>query len=269
MWRADNWGWRARFGLLIVGDEPIPEAEWWAMAPSGVSIHAARVTARTPWANVAADGQVTPAADLARGTEQLGRLYLDAIVVGHSSSSFIGGKGWDEAITAHLTTLSNGVPVTTNGLDTLAALRATGLRRPFLVLPPWYGDSVIAAGCRYFADHGVELAGHQRFDPGVGWRDLPPGQVHASGGVLAQDPEPLYQQVRRACPADADGVVIAGTGFRAVAVIEPLEQDLGRPVLTANQVSLWHCLQQARVGAPVLGYGQLFERPRQVAERES
>ena len=46
----DNWGWRARIGMFIVGNEAVPEAEWWAMAPAGVSIHAARVTARAPWA---------------------------------------------------------------------------------------------------------------------------------------------------------------------------------------------------------------------------
>lgn len=46
----DNWGDRARFGMFIVGNEAVPEAEWWAMAPAGVSIHAARVTARAPWA---------------------------------------------------------------------------------------------------------------------------------------------------------------------------------------------------------------------------
>jgi maleate isomerase len=245
--------------VLIVADEPIPEAELWAMAPPGVSIHAARVTARAPWAAVATSGQVVPVPDLARGTEQLGRMQLDAIVVGHSSSSFVGGSGWDKSVAAHLATLSNGVPVSTNGLDTLAALHSLGLRRPFLVLPPWYSDTIVEGGCRYFAAHGVELAGHLRFDPGFGWRDLPPGRVHTDGGVWVQDPEPLYRQIRRACPTAADGVVIAGTGFRAVAVIEPLEQDLGRPVLTANQVSLWNCLRLAGVRAPVVGYGRLFD----------
>ena len=48
--RADNWGWRARIGTFIVGNEAVPEAEWWAMASPGVSVHAARVSAPTPWA---------------------------------------------------------------------------------------------------------------------------------------------------------------------------------------------------------------------------
>ena len=46
MTAKDNWGWRARIGLFIVGNEAVPEAEWWAMAPPGVSVNASRVTAK-------------------------------------------------------------------------------------------------------------------------------------------------------------------------------------------------------------------------------
>ena len=45
-----------------------------------------------------------------------------------------------------------------------------------------------------------------------------------------QEVEPLYAQIKAACPAGADGVLIAGTGFRCVAILEALEQDLKRPV---------------------------------------
>ena len=246
--------------MLIVQDEPIPEAEWWAMAPPGVSIHAARVGAPSPWARAPLDDPTALelAPDLERGARQLGMMQLGAITVGHSSSSVVGGKGWDEAVVAGLSQLTGSVPVTTNGLDCLAALRALGIQRPFLFLPPWYSDAVVEAGRRYLSDWGLPPAGQQRFDPGPGYRDLPPPEVHRQGGVSDQDPEPLYQQVRRGCPEAADGVLIAGTGFRAVAVIEALEQDLGRPVVTANQASLWNCLRIAGVRAPVEGYGRLF-----------
>jgi maleate isomerase len=49
MTQRDNWGWQARIGMFIVGSEVVPEAEWWAMVPLNVSVHAARVTARAPW----------------------------------------------------------------------------------------------------------------------------------------------------------------------------------------------------------------------------
>ena len=50
MHQPDNWGWKARIGMFIVSSEAVPEAEWWAMMPPGVSVHAARIKAPTPWA---------------------------------------------------------------------------------------------------------------------------------------------------------------------------------------------------------------------------
>jgi maleate isomerase len=48
-------------------------------------------------------------------------------------------------------------------------------------------------------------------------------------------------------------------GFRAVGVINALEEDLQRPVLTAPQVLLWRCLVAAQVHARPHGYGQLLD----------
>jgi maleate isomerase len=260
MAQKDNWGWQARIGMFIVGNEAVPEAEWWAMLPPNVSVHAARVSARAPWARWREDqAGVEPEDDLVRGSRQFAAMRLSAVVVGHTSSSMLGGKGWDEAVVARLSgLLAPGVAVTTNGLDSLAALRASEVRRPFLVLPPWFNDDTVRAGVRYYTDQGFAPAGHLRYDPGRKWRDVPPGELYPQGMGFEQEVEPLYAQIRAACPAVADGVLIAGTGFRCVAILDPLEQDLKRPVLSANQVSLWHCLRLAGVHAKVSGYGNLL-----------
>ena len=42
-WQPDGAGPLARIGVLTPDDDPVPESEMWAMAPRGVSIHAARV----------------------------------------------------------------------------------------------------------------------------------------------------------------------------------------------------------------------------------
>jgi maleate isomerase len=261
----DNWGAEARIGMFIVGNECVPEAEWWAMVPPDVSVHAARVTARAPWARWRADRSgVDLADDLIRGAHQFAAMRLTAVVTGHSSSSFLGGKGWDEAVVAEVAAtlatgnLASNAVVTTNGLDCLAALRASGIARPFLVLPPWFGDDTVAAGLRYFSDLGVTLAGHLRHDSGPRWRDVPPGDLYRLGMGFTQEIEPLREQILASCPATADGVLIAGTGFRCVAIIEALEQTLQRPVVTANQASLWHCLRRAGVPTKIDGYGRLL-----------
>ena len=256
----DNWGWRARIGQFIVGNEAIPEAEWWAMAPPGVSIHAARVTSRAPWARWDADRKsVALEDDLIRGAKQFAAMRLTAVTVGHSSSSILGGKGWDEATARSLAKLIGGAAiVTTNGADTQEALRASSVGRPFLVLPPWFGDELVAAGVRYYTDHGFAPASHLRYDPGRKWRDVPPSDLYAHSMGFEQEIEPLYAQIRKACPADADGVLIAGTGFRCAGIIETLEQDLKRPVITANQAGLWRCLRASGVQTSVAGYGALL-----------
>jgi maleate isomerase len=84
--------------------------------------------------------------------------------------------------------------------------------------------------------------------------------MYPRGLGFEQEIEPLFVQIKAGCPADADGVLIAGTGFRCVAILDALERELKRPVLSANQASLWHCLRIAGVKAKVQGYGSLFER---------
>ena len=259
--QKDNWGTDARIGMFIVGNEAVPEAEWWAMLPPNVSVHAARVTARAPWARWdEARTKVELHPDLIRGCRQFGAMRLSAVTIGHSSSSIVGGKGWDEAMVLALTeALGSSAAVTTNGLDSFAALSASGVRRPFLVLPPWFGNDTVEAGVRYYTDHGYAPAAHLRYDPGPKWRDLPPSELYPRGMGFEQEIEPLYEQIRATCPPEADGILIAGTGFRCVGILDALEQDLKRPVLSANQISLWHCLRLSGVRTRIAGYGRLFD----------
>lgn len=250
MTARDNWGWRARIGMFIVANEAVPEAEWWAMTPEGVSIHSARVVSKSPWP---LEG------DLKRGAEQFAAMKLSAVVLGHTTSSLVGGKGWDEKMVEGLAAIvGRDRFVTTNGLDMQAALRAAVIKRPFLVVPPWFNDDSIRAGQAYFAERGFPLSGALRYDPGRNWRSVPHGEMYTQGLQFAQEIEPLYAQIRAACPKEADGVLIGGTGFRCVGLLAALEQDLKRPVISANQASLWHCLRQSGINEPRDGYGSLM-----------
>lgn len=259
----DRWGDRARIGVFIVGSEAVPESEWQAMAPPGVSIHAARVSAPAPWAVWREDGHgVDLADDLARGCQQFAAMRLSAVVIAHTSSSVVGGQGWDDAVIAEMrTVLGDDVVITTNGRDTIAGLNAVGAKRPFLVLPPWFADTTVGEAVGYYASHGFQPAGHLRHDAGEGWRHIPPQDLYAHGKGFSQDVEALYHGIAAACPDDADAVFIAGTGFRCVAIIAALEETLGRPVVTANQASLWRCLRMAGVGDAIGDYGRLLTLP--------
>lgn len=260
----DNWGDLARIGIFIVGAEAVPEAEWWAMAPKGVSIHAARVSATAPWAQWDVDREnLLLASDLERGVGQLAALAPSAVVIAHSSSSIAGAAGWDEALVSSLSEHFPGTTrVTTNGTDCVVALRSSGIKRPFLVFPPWFGDRLIARGVDYFAANGLPAASHIRQTPADKWGRFKPEELYGALMHLEQRPDMLLEEIASEFHEDADGVLIVGTGVRCVGIINELEASLERPVITANQASLWRCLGLAGVGHRIFGYGKLLEQER-------
>jgi maleate cis-trans isomerase len=250
--RSGSWGWRARFGILVIDKDPVAEAEFWALAPAGVTVHAARFASpRTPGTDdySKAAQLVAESPELHRGLDFLGQMRLDAICVCFVTSSFLAGPAFDDTFTERAGETAHGVPVTTTARSIGHALAAAGVRRPYVVVPPWFKDEILAAAQAYFTELGAPPDRVDRFDPGAGWRHLEPWQVWDAGGQFDIRPEDVYRQIRRNKPADADGVVIAGSGFRAIEVIEPLRADLGVPVLTSNQTGIWECLRLAGMHA--------------------
>ena len=58
---------------------------------------------------------------------------------------------------------------------------------------------------------------------------------------------------------EASAIFISCTNFRTVGVIEALEAELGKPVISAIQASFWHCLEAVDVNGARPGYGSLLK----------
>jgi maleate isomerase len=244
-WKPDGSGWRARIGVLTPDDDTVAESEFWTMAPDGVSVHAARV----PLGDVQTYSD-PPGPDNA--TELLARLPLHSIVFAFTTSSYLLGTTGEQALAARLEERSNGIPVLLPMIAAAAAFRALAVGRIALFHPPWFTDDVVQKGVAYFQNQGFEVVHASHLTPA---RKVP----HPNLGSDV-NPAELYEWVRNHAPSNMEGVFIAGNGFRAIGVIAALEEDLGRPVLTANQVALWYALRLAGVGAEVDDYGQVFKK---------
>jgi len=126
-----------------------------------------------------------------------------------------------------------------------------------------FGAATEAAVTRCFTGDDVTPVGDLRIAVEPRWRAVPPDALYAEGMHLAQRAYLLRDQIIAECPDAADGVSIVGTGVRCVGIIADLEAALGRPVVTANQASLWRCLRLVGVEAALNGYGRLFSLPTQ------
>ena len=240
-WQPDGAGSRARIGVLTPDFDPVPESEMWAMAPQGVSIHAARVSRNREGARAFAD---PPHVDNA--AEQLTGLTPQAIVYAYTSSSYALGAEADDLLRARLEKRTRGIPVVLTCPAATEALRTLGARRVAVINPPWFTEEVNAKGMDYFRSRGFEVVLCARITPARLFTEVLPSEV--------------YEWVRTNVPRQAEAVFIGGNGLRAVGVIHALEESLRRPILTANQVALWAALRVAGVTSKISRYGRVFTK---------
>jgi maleate cis-trans isomerase len=253
--------WQARLGILVIHNDPVVEAELWAMAPPGVTIHAARFESPTS-TGAEYTGEswraMVESPDVRRGLVQLGQLEPTAICLCFGSASFFGGPAFDLGFTSAATELAGGVPVYTAATAIRAALTATGVRRPLVVMPPWFTEPTFAATTSYLTAAGFDVAGLMRFELGSTWDDVRSHQLFDRGGRWAVHPDDVCRQVTAHFPDHADGVLIPGSGFRSWESIRALERQLDVPVVTSNQACLWHLLGLADLAPEVPDGGRLF-----------
>jgi len=252
-WMPDGSATRARIGVLTPHFDAVPESEFQALAPDGVSIHAARV----PLGMVGPEGEIIPYvdADIAKAfasppgvdeaTSLLSAVDPKAIVYAFTSSSYILGPEEDENLRDRLQSRAKGIPVIIQSAALIAALRTLQTNRIALVHPPWFSDSLDALGASYFQSQGIEVLEH--------------GQAKLTDDYGDMSPDAILEWVVSHTPDNAEAAVIGGGGFRATGAIAAIERRLGRPVLSANQAAFWLALRVSGVDDRLAGYGRLFE----------
>jgi maleate isomerase len=58
--------------------------------------------------------------------------------------------------------------------------------------------------------------------------------------------------------SDAEAVFISGVGMPTIAMIDALESDLGKPVISASSAMMWSAFRVAGVRAAVKGASKLL-----------
>ncbi|MEU6100451.1 maleate cis-trans isomerase family protein [Streptomyces flaveolus] len=182
---------------------------------------------------------------LEAGTAELRLAGADAVVWACTSGSFV--HGWDGA-QDQVRSLARtaGLPASSTSFAFVHAAKELGVRR--VAIGATYPEDVAQLFADFLRTAGVETVA-----------------VVSSGVITAAEvgtwtEAEVLALARSADRPDAEAVLLPDTALHTAAHIPVLEKDLGKPVLTANQVTVWEGLRLAdrRVNAPELG--ALFTR---------
>lgn len=262
------YGYRARVGLVVVGPNLNPTPEICRMLPDYVHMRETRIHME-PVVNIEEcsklSGPLANAAGLlAEGlcSPLIGN--RSAIAFACTAGSLVGGPGWDkkevammENATADVESTryingrlvaSRGLPATTTATAVEEAMNFMGFKKIVITGP--YIDELNERFRIFYTNSGFEVLQIN----GLGITDL-----YEMG---ATKPSQAYRAAMEVFLPEADGIFIGCTNFRCSDVIEQVEQDTGKPVVTANQATAWHLMRLLGIGDTIEGYGELLRRPR-------
>ncbi|MGE5485485.1 MAG: aspartate/glutamate racemase family protein [Ignavibacteriales bacterium] len=231
-------GWRAKLGFILPSINTVVEPEMAKMAPPGVSAHFARARSE----NDTEEELVRMAEESPKAARELADAEVDIIAFACTGASFLKGPGYDEKIEGIIRN-EVGIPAVTTSTAVIEALKHKGMRRIVLASP--YEDWLNQREAVFFKAHGIEILDMK----GLGITD-----VH----IADVPPERVYKLARGLVRPDMDGVFVSCTDFRTAEILEVLESDVGKPVVSSNQATLWAMLKRLNIKTPIEGFGSLL-----------
>jgi maleate isomerase len=236
-------GWRARLGFLLPPGNPTIEAEMIALAPEGVSVHFHRMTAQGATGSLdRQDERNRMMVDNIGGSvELLAMVDPNVIVLAHTATSYSLGRRGEADLLGRLQQATGKRVITAFGA-VLRALEALKVRRLALGTP--YSPETTLQGKALLEAHGLEVVNF--------------ANLQGVTNIYDETAERAYGLARLVDREDAEAVFLSGTGMPTLPVLELLEQDLGKPVISSASAMMWHALRLAGVGQLIPGYGRLL-----------
>ena len=234
---------RTRLGVVVPSVNTVVEPWFNAVCPDGVSVHAARMLLD---ANLTAEAVLRM--DREEGlhaVEQLVSCRPASIAYCCTASSIVQGVGYDDVLIHEISRVAK-VPAVTATRSITTALKMLGARRISVASP--YAKELDDAEHRFFTAAGYEIAGSACLGIADSFRLADP------------TPPEIVELARRAWRDDADALLITCLNLRSHEVIERLEREIGKPVVTSTQATLWQLLRTAGIDDRIAGYGRLLER---------
>jgi maleate cis-trans isomerase len=229
----------SRIGLLVPSSNTTVEPEFYRALPRDVTLH----TARLFLTRIAPEAILDMVAEMENQSRLLASAEVDVIVLGATAPSFLNGLGYDRELIQKIEAVA-GRSATTTSTALIQAIRHVGAQR--VVLGSAYDAKVNAIAKTFLEASGVNVLAMK----GLSLVD------NLVVGRLA--PDTAYDLARQVDRDDADAIVLACTNWQTMDALERIERDVGKPVISTTQASIWAALRIIGYEQPIEGYGRLL-----------
>jgi len=233
-------GWRGRIGLITPAPGSSAEKEFNRYLPEGVAV----LTTRIPLYAISYESIKTMTGYVDEAAKMLAEsAAADIILFNCTAGSFLEEGSYDVRLTKHIEEITN-LPATTTSTCILEAMDTFNAEKIHIVTP--YSAEINERERVFFTSRGktvLSVTGALLSDS----RDVPK--------IPAGD---MYRYVVETDTDDSDLILISCTGLHVLPIIEALEKDLKKPVISSNQCALWGTLNKLGVHDDIRGIGSLF-----------
>lgn len=231
---------RAKIGVVIPSVNTVVESWFPRVAPVGVSIHVSRMP-------IAADASLAAIGDMVKheltAAKVLADCEPDVIMYGCTASSLARGRSFDIELMRRLSG-ETGIRCCTTTEAIRLAFECLEIHSVCIASP--YTTQLHEMERIFFEACGLEVTGVAS----LGVRD--------TRALAEQTPDVIHRLGREAWNAGSDGLLISCLALRSHLVAAALEAELGVPVVTATQATLWAALRLTGITDSVTGYGRLL-----------
>ena len=240
-----RYGGDCRLGLIVPSLNVTIEPEFNYAAPAGVSIYATRLMMKK---GTRKDLEAM-AEDTEKACNMLETAKVGAILYACTTGSLIGGKKWEKELEQRMRS-SVAVPVLTTAGAVVESLREMKLSKVAVGTP--YARELNDAEEKFLEENGFVVTKIK------GMNIINGEDLHA------KSPETSVKLAKEVNSSDAQGIFLSCTDLKTMTVLEGLERDLGKPVISSNAASLWKSMKvlkkESKLTGKILGFGSLLER---------
>ncbi len=177
------------------------------------------------------------------GAAELRMLGVDVCMWACTSGSFVYGLAGAEKQARKIGSYL-GVPASSTSLSFVKAIQALGISR--VAVAATYPEDLAAEFVGFLGESGLQVV---HLDSLGIWTAVEVGKVGR---------EHVIEFVRANNHADAEAILIPDTALHTTGFLSELDSAVGKPVLTANQVTMREALRLGGRVQKQRGFGQLF-----------